>query len=103
MDADETRQLVEILEDLRLKFVVHELAKMRTGAILETAIECDLTFYDLAHLQCAETLVTKDQELSDASGEAKRRGNCTKSSELMKSTHNAQIRLVLLRYLIITR
>ena len=49
--ADERAQLVEILEDLRLELVVHELSELGTKAVLETAIECDLTFYDAAYLR----------------------------------------------------
>ena len=71
--ADERAQLVEILEDLRLELVVHGLAELGTKAVLETAIECDLTFYDAAYLRCAETLdatlVTEDRTLREAAGE----------------------------------
>ena len=71
--ADERAQLVEILEDLRLELVVHELSELGTKAVLETAIECDLTFYDAAYLRCAETLdatlVTEDRELREAARE----------------------------------
>ena len=73
IDADETQQLVGIVEELRLELVVHELAELETGAVLETAIECDLTFYDAAYLRCAEmlaaTLVTEDRKLREAAGE----------------------------------
>ena len=73
IDADETQQLVGIVEDLRLELVVHELAELGTNAVLETAIECDLTFYDAAYLRCAETvdatLVTEDRELRETAGE----------------------------------
>jgi len=72
MDADETQRLVDILEDLRLELVVHELSDLGMGAVLETGSECDITFYDAAHLRCAETLdatfVTEDSELRDAAG-----------------------------------
>ena len=72
IDADETQQLVGIVEDVRLELVVHELAALGTEAVLETAIECDLTFYDAAYLRCAKTLaatlVTEDRELRTAVG-----------------------------------
>lgn len=72
MDADETQRLVDILEDLRLELVVHELSDLEIGAVLETGSECDLTFYDAANLRCAETLdatfVTEDSELRAAAG-----------------------------------
>ena len=72
-DADETRQLVGILEDLRLELVVHGLSELQTGAVLETASACALTFYDAAYLRCAETLeatlVTEDLELCEAARE----------------------------------
>jgi len=72
MDAEETQRLVDILEDLRLELVVHELSDLGMAAVLETGSECDLTFYDAAHLRCAETLdatfVTEDSELRDAAG-----------------------------------
>ena len=71
--ADERPQLIEILEDLRLELVVHGLAELGTNAVLATAIECELTFYDAAYLRCAETLaatlVTEDRELREAAGE----------------------------------
>ena len=73
IDADETQHLVGILEDLRLELVVHGLAELETRAVLETAIECDLTFYDAAYLRCAETLaatlVTEDRGLREAARE----------------------------------
>ena len=73
IDADETQQLVGIVEDVRLELVVHELSELGTKAVLETAIECELTFYDAAYLRCAETLaatlVTEDRELREAAGE----------------------------------
>ena len=73
IDADETQQLVEILEDLRLELRVHGLAELGTKAVLETAIECELTFYDAAYLRCAETLaatlVTEDRKLREAARE----------------------------------
>ena len=73
IDEHETQRLVEILDDLRLELVVHELSELGTGAVLETAIESDLTFHDAAHLRCAETLeatfVTEDRELRDAAAE----------------------------------
>ena len=71
--ADERPQLIEILEDLRLELVVHGLAELGTNAVLATAIECDLTFYDAAYLRCSETLaatlVTEDRTLQDAGAE----------------------------------
>ena len=71
--ADERAQLVEILEDLRLELVVHELSELGTNAVLATAIECELTFNDAAYLRCAETLdatlVTEDRTLREAAGE----------------------------------
>ena len=71
--ADERPQLIEILEDLRLELVVHGLAELGTNAVLATAIECDLTFYDAAYLRCAETLaatlVTEDRKLQNAAEE----------------------------------
>jgi len=73
IDADETQQLVGIVEDVRLELVVHELSELGTKAVLETAIECELTFYDAAYLRCAETLaatlVTEDRELREAAAE----------------------------------
>ena len=73
IDADDTQRLVEILDELRVEVVVHELSELGTGAVLGTAIESDLTFYDAAHLLCAETLeatfITEDRELRDAAGE----------------------------------
>jgi len=72
LDADETQELVTILEDLRLELVVHGLSALQTRAVLETASACALTFYDAAYLRCAETLeatlVTEDQELREAAG-----------------------------------
>ena len=73
MSAEETRRLVGILEDLRLELVVHRLADLGIGAVLETGIERELTFYDGAHLRCAETLdatlVTEDSELRNVAGD----------------------------------
>ena len=69
LGAEDAQRLVDILEDLRRELVVHELSELGTEQVLDTGMAYDITFYDAAHLTCAETLdatlVTEDSELQE--------------------------------------
>jgi len=73
VDNAEAERLVEVLKDLRLEVVVHDLPELGMEAVLTTAQERDLTFYDAAHVTCADsvdgTLVTEDEVLRENADE----------------------------------
>jgi predicted nucleic acid-binding protein len=73
IDTTEAERLLGILEDLRLELTVHELSELGMDAVYRTATETGLTFYDAAHLSCAdilsERLVTEDSALRDESAD----------------------------------
>lgn len=70
IDTDEAQRLLDLLVDLRLELVVHDLPEIGMEAVFRTARECDVTFYDAAHVTCADavdaTLVTEDSGLREA-------------------------------------
>jgi len=70
IEETERERLVELLGDLRLEVVVHDLPSLGMEPVMTTARECDVTFYDAAHVRCAEmldgSLVTEDKGLRSA-------------------------------------
>lgn len=73
IDGPEAKRLVGLLSDLHREVVVHDLSDLHMEPVFRTAIECEVTYYDAAHVTCADvlgvTLVTEDGELRDSAGE----------------------------------
>lgn len=68
--TDEERdRLAGLLDDLRREVAVHTLDEVGFEAVMEVAVDADLTFYDAAHVACAREmegmLVSEDKELRE--------------------------------------